>query len=131
MIKEAGKIKQLVIVAGGSLSSELLTEIKKADYLIAVDYASLWLIKNGIIPDLALGDFDSLNTNDFKLVKKRILHIKIFPPDKNYTDMHLAVIQAIKLKPDNVVIIGGTGSRLDHFLVNITLLDLFLKEGIP
>ncbi|OGG00272.1 thiamine diphosphokinase [Candidatus Gottesmanbacteria bacterium RIFCSPHIGHO2_02_FULL_39_14] len=131
MVKKISNIKLLVIVAAGNLSPELLPEIKKADYVIAADSASLWLINHGIKPNLAIGDFDSLSANDFNFIKKRIHHIKIFPPVKNYTDMHLAVKEVLKIKPDKVIIIGGTGSRLDHFLANVILLDLFLKEKIP
>lgn len=44
--------------------------------------------------------------------------------------MHVAVISALKHKPELITILGGTGSRIDHMLANIGLLALCRKQGV-
>src|SRR3989344_6883739 len=124
-------INSLCIVANSLLYPGYLNEMKKADYLIAADAASLWLIRHGLTPNLAIGDFDSVNSEDLNLLKKRIPDTRLFPASKDYTDLHLAVKEALNINPQNVIIFGATGNRLDHFLGNVSFLELFLKKNIP
>jgi len=53
-----------------------------------------------------------------------------FPAEKDMTDTELAVNTAIDRGYKNIVIIGGTGTRLDHTLSNIFLLKLMLDRGV-
>ena len=49
---------------------------------------------------------------------------------KDDTDTEFAIRQAMELGAKEIVILGGTGTRLDHVLGNISLLGIGLKEGI-
>ena len=52
-------------------------------------------------------------------------------PIKDATDTHMAVLEAIKLNPKAITILGATGGRLDHMMGNLALLKLCVDKGIP
>lgn len=120
----------IAIFANGRLSDKFIHDASNYDYLIATDIASLKLIKAGFIPDLAIGDFDSVSANDFRMLKNKISNVRVFPAEKNFTDLDLAVKEAIRLTPLSIDMYGVTGSRLDHFLAAINLLDVIENAGI-
>ncbi|MBI5619555.1 thiamine diphosphokinase [Candidatus Gottesmanbacteria bacterium] len=120
----------IAIVGGGRLSKEFIIQISNADYVIGVDRGAYWLITNGIVPDIAIGDFDSVTKKELALIKKSVKHIELHPADKDFTDMELAVAYAVKQKPVEVVIYGGSGTRADHTLGTLHLLEHFLNAGI-
>lgn len=109
------KIKKLVIVAGGDLSTRFLPHIRKADLVIAADYGAWWLLNQGITPDYAIGDFDSVNKHQFTKIKQKITQTIVHPAEKDDTDISLALDLALQQNPDSVTIFGATGDRLDHF----------------
>ena len=49
---------------------------------------------------------------------------------KDDTDTESAVQTAAELGAEEIHIVGGTGSRLDHMLANVYLLGLLREEGI-
>jgi thiamine pyrophosphokinase len=106
-------------------------EIEKQDFVIGVDRAAYWLIAQGIVPDMAIGDFDSCNKSELDEIQKMVKKIKKYSPEKDFTDTELAVTEAIKKKPKELVIYGGVGSRLDHTLASLTLLEQCDARGIP
>jgi thiamine pyrophosphokinase len=115
--------KRIVIVGNGTLSKKYLTLIQPQDYVIGVDRAAYWLIRQGRIPDIAIGDFDSVTKKELKLIKKFTRFVKQYPGEKNRTDMELAIRYAASLAPAEVFIFGATGTRLDHMLATLHLLD--------
>lgn len=121
-----------LIVSGGNPPSEKLLRkyIKESDFVIAADKGSEILYKYNIIPDLILGDFDSAKKeilDEFKLKVKEILQ---FPPEKDYTDTEIALIEAFKIGAQKIYLLGAIGSRIDHTLGNIGLLLTAKKNGV-
>ncbi len=125
------QISRLLIFASGSLSLKTLLQITPSDFIIGVDHASYWLIQNKIKPDLAIGDFDSVTPKELEIIHSNSKNILTFPADKDFTDLELAVNKAISLKPKSIEIYGSLGTRLDHSLVSIQLLEKLLKNNIP
>lgn len=121
---------RLVIVANGNLDKMFLSEIRKADYIIGVDRGTYWLIVNGIIPDIAIGDFDSVNANELQVIKKKVKRVEEYPKEKDATDLEFAIDHAISLHPKEVIIYGASGGRLDHTLAAVQLVMKFLAEQI-
>jgi thiamine pyrophosphokinase len=120
-----------IIVSGGTPPSEKLLRsyLKKADFIIAADKGSECLYNYKINPDLLLGDFDSTKKellNNIKLKAKEVLE---FPPEKDYTDTEIAILEAIKRGAEKIYLFGATGSRMDHTLGNIGLLLTTRKRG--
>lgn len=89
---------------------------------VAVDRGAIRLLKQGIVPSIAVGDFDSINESEYKLVRSQIKEIKAFPPEKDLTDTQIGVITAMdNFDFDELRIYGATGGRLDHLLANVFL----------
>ena len=91
-------------------------------FIIAVDGSANKLIDLGIIPDVIIGDFDSLQT-------KRIKNVKLIEtPDQNKTDFRKTLDWCIEKNILNISIFGITGKSDDHFLANYyTLCDFSEK----
>lgn len=123
-------MKQTLIVTGGSINinwfQNWLKE-KNFDYIIAVDKGleALDLLK--IEPNYIIGDFDSINKTVLDKYKYNIITLN---KEKDFTDTHMALKLAIKLKSNEITIIGGTGTRIDHTLANIHILKEALDSNI-
>lgn len=123
---------RVLIVSGGSPPSrELLTkEANKANLIIAADSGGEILYKHSILPNIILGDFDSIDKDILAFYKSRENDIYIYPPEKNFTDTELAFEKALEVNAKEIVILGATGSRLDHVLGNLGLLYRGLSKGV-
>ncbi|AEV95313.1 thiamine diphosphokinase [Pediococcus claussenii] len=88
---------------------------------IGVDRGSLRLVKAGISPALSLGDFDSIDEEDFQLVQEHSQKVLRVNEHKDDTDTELALklVQEEFLDAEEVVVYGATGGRMDHLLSNI------------
>ena len=62
--------------------------------------------------------------------KKNNCSIDIYPAEKDFTDTEIAVRKAISMKPDEIVLLGCTGSRVDHLLGNIGMLKICLENSV-
>ncbi|MFZ5989068.1 MAG: thiamine diphosphokinase [Bacillota bacterium] len=102
----------------------------KAEFIICADGGASHLKSLGIIPNVLLGDFDSISGQDLDYYMKLNVEVLKFPREKDMTDTELAVSVACDRGFKDVVIIGGTGTRLDHSLSNIYLLKKMLDKGI-
>lgn len=122
--------KKVAIVGGGRLSKKFLPKIIKRDYIIGVDRGAYWLIANSVIPNIAIGDFDSVSSKELVEIKKQTKTIKKYPSEKDATDMELAVDHAISFHPKEVIIYGAIGTRVDHTMGNIYLLERLHGVGI-
>ena len=123
--------KRIVIFGNGTLHKDFLGYLTPGDYIIGVDRAAYWLLTHDVLPDFAIGDFDSATTKELQHIKKSIRTVKRYPPEKDWTDMELAVRHAVTLRPTQVIIVGGTGTRHDHTLATLHLLDQLLEARIP
>lgn len=118
-------LKCSIICSSKDISPKLLSEIKKdGDFIICADGGLKTARSAGIIPDLFVGDMDSQKEEPLD-VKEKIF----FPADKDLTDSHIAVCEALKRGYKDIFIFGGTGGRLDHEYANYCLLKYILKNG--
>ena len=121
------------ILAGGP--EELLPDLSgyKGDDTIwvGVDRGVFHLINRNIIPVKAFGDFDSVSEEELSIIEQQVSGIKKYKPEKDETDMELALNWAIQQKPESILLFGATGGRLDHLLANIQLLLNPIKANNP
>jgi thiamine pyrophosphokinase len=87
-----------------------------------IDRGVYHLLQFGIKPKVAFGDFDSVTEEEFQEIVCEVNELKRFHPEKDETDMELALNWAISQRPRKIHIFGGTGGRLDHFMANVSLL---------
>ena len=78
-----------------------------------------------------IGDFDSACEEELFFFEHQegIAWIRL-NPHKDDTDTEAAVRWAISNGYEEIHVLGGTGSRLDHTMGNIGLLGIGLKEGV-
>lgn len=112
------------IIAAGE-HYELPKAPEPEDFVIAADGGFAYAKQHGIIPNLVVGDFDSLpepppgSTNTV-----------VLPQEKDDTDMVAALREGWKRGFRTFRIFGGTGGRLDHTLANIQCVaDLAHRGG--
>ncbi|MBQ9464055.1 MAG: thiamine diphosphokinase [Lachnospiraceae bacterium] len=122
------------IVNGGSCDIDFCFEYMKqmdCGYWIGVDSGLAAMKKLGVIPNLALGDFDSADEETLAYFRSiRFIEWEEFPPEKDLTDLELAVRRAVEKKPEHITVLGGTGTRFDHTLAAVKTMKIALDAGI-
>lgn len=122
-------MKTALIVGNGEEVHKSIIENLKYDYVICAD-GGLEKVKNyGITPDIIIGDFDSVALNVLKQYENKI-PVEKFPSEKDFTDMELAVEFAVSKGYNNIILTGASGTRLDHTLGNILLMEKYYKDGV-
>lgn len=124
---------KILLVAGGD-PNHWPAFSNNFDKIIGIDRGNLFLLRQGIIPDLAIGDFDSLNEAEKKEVFSQVKETQTSPAEKDDTDTQLALVRTFECYPEaEITLIGATGGRLDHLLANLWLgleprFELFLTQ---
>ena len=103
-------------IVGAGECNELIIKKESGDLIIAADGGYAYLEKAGIKPDIAIGDFDSLN---FSPVCEKVIKLN---PIKDITDMYAAVNVGIEEGYSCFHLYGATGGRIDHTIANIQLI---------
>lgn len=105
-----------VIVGNGEVDETMKKELPKGAYVICADGGFKHMKKLGMKPDIIIGDMDSadLNTDEFKTI--------VYPVRKDFTDSEISVDYALENGFDEIIMLGFTGTRLDHTLTNFFLL---------
>ncbi len=121
-----------VVCAGGPLEEVVdLTQFQKEDTVfIGADKGALHLLKQGIIPQEAVGDFDSVSAEDYERIQSQVEYIDAYQAEKNETDTELAMERALAYEPREVILTGVTGGRLDHMISALQLLYRFQKAHL-
>ncbi|MFC3749820.1 thiamine diphosphokinase [Paenibacillus sp. GCM10012306] len=122
---------RIVIWAGGELSPEHLNVLDEEDFIIGADRGALFLINHGITPDLAVGDFDSVSPEALQEIKNGSREIITCDAvDKDLTDSELALDLALNRSPSSILMMGVTGSRVDHMLASIQMMTLAMQRQV-
>ncbi len=91
--------------------------------VIAADQGLYHMERQGIRPDLIVGDFDSLGR------MPEGANVVRHPVEKDDTDMLLAVKEGLARGCRTFVIYGGLGGRLDHTYANLQTLIFLAERG--
>lgn len=121
-----------MIVSGGSLELTVVQSvIREEDFIIGVDRGINFLDANQICPDYLVGDFDSVDGDIIERYKKsQEIPLREFHPVKDASDTEIAVRLAMEMGYEELVILGATGSRVDHMWANIQVLSIPYKANI-
>lgn len=132
-------MKQCIIFAAGDFNIDSVIgkerdEIIKAcndSFCIAADGGLKYACEIGIIPDLIIGDMDSVEWEKqiSDLVSENGIRVKKLPRQKDDTDMLAAIREGISAGCDRFEMYGALGGRLDHTLANIQCLQFLLNRG--
>lgn len=95
-----------------------------ADLIIAADGGGNALADAGIVPHLVVGDLDSLDPRLVPIWSAAGTLVQQFPPDKDETDLELALLAAVARGATRIDLLGVLGGRWDQGLANVALLAL-------
>lgn len=123
-----------VIVLNGKLIAGSNEHKKLIDFkdriVIGVDGGSLLVEEIGFLPELIIGDLDSLTKYKIKEYKRKGIKIIEYPREKDETDGELAVDYCLSNHINDIIITASLGGRFDQQLANIFLLEYASKQGI-
>ena len=113
--------KNVSVILNGQMPTDdtIINQITNSDYIIAVDGSANKLFDLEIIPDVIVGDLDSLeniNNKNIELVETQ---------DQNKTDFRKTLEWCIEKNILNISIFGISGESEDHFLGNYYTLSDF------
>lgn len=113
-----------IIIANGDIMDyqwhkDIITE---NDFIVCADGGARHAIEMDIIPDVVLGDFDSMPEHVQDVLQGTKCDFYKYPAEKDQTDTELALNWCLKENPDEIILLGALGQRLDHSLANIFLL---------
>ena len=122
-----------IIIANGSIGDPSWTYKKitghfgfsRDDIVICADGGASNALKMGLIPDVVIGDMDSIKFGVKEEIRNKSTKTKYIStsPEKDESDTQLAVEYALGLDVKKIIITGAVGGRIDHTLANIILLS--------
>jgi thiamine pyrophosphokinase len=122
-------MKKAVILANGQAPAKReFTYLARAGYdnLICADGGANMAFKLGLIPDIIIGDFDSVDKEILEFYKPYSTIIRL--KRQNDTDVEKCLKYCIKNKINEVILTGGTGDRLDHSFCNLGIVLKFYND---
>jgi thiamine pyrophosphokinase len=121
----------IVVVAGGDAVDPVhLDPIAHEALVIAADSGIERATELGLAVDVAVGDFDSVSAAALAEVERAGAVVERHPEAKDATDLELALDAALLRHPERILVVGGHGGRLDHFLANAVLLAAPRYAGV-
>ena len=100
------------------------------DLVIGADGGAALALAWEIMPDIVIGDMDSLPITVKTVLEERGCRFLTHPRAKDETDLELALDYATREGAQEIVILGAMGGRLDHTLANVLLLTASLCQGV-
>ncbi len=110
--------------------------ISTKDLIICADGGAIHALNMEIIPDVIIGDMDSISTNKdyYQRIRKEVDRNKVevvkYPTSKDKTDTQLSVEYAIRKGCKKIILTASLGSRFDHSFANISMLKLIMNNNI-
>ncbi len=116
----------IAVVLNGELApaQRLLPWLDGAQTLVAADGAANWLTAHGRPPHWVVGDLDSIAPETFAALQASGCQFERHRPDKDATDGELALLRALALGAQRIMMLGALGGRVDHALANVGLLAM-------
>ncbi len=127
-----------IIIAGGRIDDDFAFRFVLEHrtigetLLIAADRGLLFLERHGIVPDLIVGDFDSVREGyeEEYLRAHPTVEVHEFNWEKDMTDTEIAAMEAAGRGCTSIDILGATGTRFDHMLGSVQVLSLLYDKGV-
>ena len=121
-----------VIFANGVIQEINLVKplIGKKDLIVSADGGLRYIRSLGLIPDLVIGDLDSVSQDDIEFFEDKKIEILKFPIEKDQTDLEIALRELIKRGYRNILVIGALGGRIDQTLANLGLMSSLTNNDI-
>ena len=119
-----------ILIANGELfdRDSLIREVKEDRFIICIDGGTNYAYQSGIIPDLIIGDMDSVDNKVLEYYKTLDIPSRLYPRNKDKTDFHLAIEEIERAGIRDVSIYGIVGTRIDHTLSAFGIIRRYVRE---
>ena len=134
--------KKYVIFLNGEYkySQEFMDKlISENTVCFCADGGANFAFKYGKMPEVIVGDLDSIEKGVLEYYEKKNVLMKKFPKDKDFTDFELILEEISKIEKNRnylkkIFVVGGLGKRIDMTLSNLFLMEkhknlVFLEEN--
>ena len=119
---------QVLLFANGKFNHGAMVQRRldalETPRIICADGGALHARALGLQPHAIIGDLDSLSDEqvaEFTFVGAEIMQ---YPPDKDETDLELALHHCVEIGATSITILAALGGRFDQTIANILLLSL-------
>ncbi|MCB9115353.1 MAG: thiamine diphosphokinase [Caldilinea sp.] len=118
-----GDAMRAVIAVNGKIDdyAELAGLLRPDDHLIGADGGTLHLLAIDRRPNVVVGDLDSLPQETVTSLVAAGIAVERHKPEKDQTDLELALERALEDGADEIVLVGALGGRLDQTLANLLI----------
>ncbi|PJF44373.1 MAG: thiamine diphosphokinase [Phototrophicales bacterium] len=116
--------------AGPALDVVLRQHTTDPAEIIAVDGGANHAYRRRLTPSLIVGDLDSIMPDVLNFYQSQGIEIQAYPPEKDETDLELALLEAVQRNASWIRIFAALGDRLDQTFANIYLLSLPQLSGV-
>ncbi|MDD2233432.1 MAG: thiamine diphosphokinase [Desulfitobacteriaceae bacterium] len=126
---------KVAMLVNGTWDSEWgKQELGDVEFLVCADGGANLALLSGRLPDVLIGDLDSITPANLVKCIKGGTKIVRYPKEKDQTDLELALDYACFQAPaefrnGKIWLYGATGGRIDHLLGNIALLLAYARRG--
>ena len=115
-----------IVFLNGDLPSKQITDRFVSKKILAADGASSHLFRNNIVPDIIIGDLDSINID---LIASDFDRNKIIQDtNQENTDFEKILIYCIGHDINRILVLGIHGGEIDHTLNNLSIIKKFNKR---
>lgn len=131
---------KVLLITGGKVNmdfAEEYTASQEYDTVVCADSGLNTAYQLGMPVHYFMGDFDSVSPEILEAYREGKVegseHCEWvrYPKEKDYVDTQLVLEWILEKGADEITFLGATGGRLDHFLANINILMLALKQKVP
>ena len=105
--------KRALVITGGSILRDM-PALGSFDVIIAADSGVDSAFAIGLVPDVAIGDLDSISPEGLDRLRSSDVPVLRSPVDKDVTDTELALAHLRDVGATRAVLLSPGGGRLDH-----------------
>lgn len=121
-----------VIMANGEYGdltaySEIFQE---GDVILCADGGANYASKLGLMPACIIGDLDSIDHIVKEFYEASNVDLIRYPQRKDFTDIQASLNLAYEWDPEEIVMLGTLGGRVDHTLANLFLSIEPVMKGV-
>ena len=111
------------MIAHGDVDPRDLAQLDGAELIVAADGGTLALERWNFVPHAIVGDLDSLGVDRATEYAGQGVTVVPYSPEKDESDLELAIAYATTAKADDIVLLGILGgARFDHEIANTLLI---------
>ena len=111
--------QKIVIIGNGEdwRKEKIIQFCRESNFIIAADNGLSILHRFNLVPDLIIGDLDSVSPSLLEQYKQ--IPVEKYPQKKDLTDSELCIQKAIEMNPKEITLLAMTGNYFDHSYASI------------